>query len=63
MSDKNSGRAERGGRDSLQKGGYTPSDRRGYVPTGSGQGLPKAPPGGTGQSNVSTNKNPPQSDK
>jgi hypothetical protein len=46
----------------MDKGGYVPKDDvgdqtniRGYVPTAQGeQRLPKAPPGGTGQTSVPT---------
>lgn len=42
-------RSERGGYQPFQDG-YTPSERRGYVPGHPADGgLPKAPTGGTGQ--------------
>ena len=50
-------RFEKGGYRPLQEG-YTPDGQRGYVPIGSGDGLPKAPPGGTGESGVASNQTP-----
>ncbi|MEX2430402.1 MAG: hypothetical protein WD645_00610 [Dehalococcoidia bacterium] len=58
MSSKQSDRID-GGTSRPRREGYSPSDQRGYVPTGSSQGLPKAPPGGTGQTGVAGNKTPP----
>lgn len=53
------------GSDKFEKGGYrplnegySPSEQRGYVPVGSNAGLPKAPPGGTGESSGSSGQAP-----
>lgn len=46
---------EKGGYRPLNDG-YSPAEQRGYVPNGSGGGLPKAPTGGTGQTTISTNQ-------
>lgn len=49
----NDDKFEKGGYQPLNEG-YTPREKRGYVPNDQGGNLPKAPVGGTGQTQPTT---------
>lgn len=52
-------KVDRGGYQPLNEG-YSPTEKRGYIPHGQGGTLPKAPVGGTGQTPSPTPSGPPK---